>query len=184
MVQICEDIVHVDLLSPSSSMSQPQPRNTRSRKRKPSTSTTPHITETHASTKSYPTWWTDVQESRLLRRRKSTTDAVLERNLCFVDTPGYSVDSSKAEDTGRVVDYVENLLYQTAAVATMDDGDLVGIVSGSGGIAVDVVLYLLPPSKSKFPCPAISLMARQIMTSPPTLTSCNDYLPSRMSYPL
>jgi hypothetical protein len=81
----------------------------------------------------------------------------LERNICFVDTPGYSYDSSKVEDMARVVDYVENLLHQTTAVQSMDDGDLVGLISGSGGIAVDVVLYLLPPSKSKSPSSPLCL---------------------------
>ncbi|KAL5413904.1 hypothetical protein PMIN06_001519 [Paraphaeosphaeria minitans] len=146
IVQLCEDIVHVDPLSPSNSLSRPSSSKSKSRKRKADGSGTAHITETHASTKSYPIWWTDVQESRVLRRRKSsTTDAVLERNLCFVDTPGYSGDASKAEDMGRVIDYVEGLLYQTTAVSSMEDSELFGVISGSGGIAVDVVLYLLPP---------------------------------------
>ncbi|KAJ4357289.1 uncharacterized protein N0V89_001864 [Didymosphaeria variabile] len=146
IVRLCEDIVHVDPLSPSNSLSQPSPSKSRSRKRKIGATSTPHITETHASTKSYPAWYTDIEESRVLRRRKSsTTDAVLERNLCFVDTPGYSSDALKAEDMGRVIDYVEGLLYQTTSVSSMDDSDLFGVISGSGGIAVDVVLYLLPP---------------------------------------
>ncbi|KAL5373855.1 hypothetical protein DPSP01_012390 [Paraphaeosphaeria sporulosa] len=146
IVQLCEDIVHVDPLSPSNSLSQSSSSKPKSRKRKAEGPGTPHITETHASTKSYPPWWTDVEESRVLRRRKSsTTDAVLERNICFVDTPGYSGDASRAEDMGRVIDYVEGLLYQTTAVSSMEDNDLFGVISGSGGIAVDVVLYLLPP---------------------------------------
>ncbi|KAF1975473.1 hypothetical protein BU23DRAFT_579115 [Bimuria novae-zelandiae CBS 107.79] len=144
IVQLCDDIVHVDPLSPSSSISHSSPHKVRSRKR--TATSTPHITETHASTKPYPPWWTDVEESRVLRKGKSSTDTVLERNLCFVDTPGYSADSSKAEDIGRVVDYVESLFYQTTSVISMDENDLVGVISGSGGIAVDVVFYLLPPS--------------------------------------
>ena len=72
---------------------------------------------------------------------------MLERNICFVDTPGYSENASKAEDISRVVSYVESLLYQTTSVMTLDDNDLVGVVSGNGGISVDVVFYLLPPSE-------------------------------------
>ncbi|KAJ4293271.1 hypothetical protein N0V90_008553 [Kalmusia sp. IMI 367209] len=147
IVQLCEDIVHVDPLSPSNSISQASPPHPKSRKRKTEPSGTPHITETYASTKSYPPWWTDVEESRVLRRRKSSIDAVLERNLCFVDTPGYNADSSKSEDVSRVTDYVESLLCQTTSVTSMDDNDLVGVISGSGGIGVDVVFYLLPPSQ-------------------------------------
>jgi hypothetical protein len=88
-----------------------------------------------------------VEESRVLRRRKSSLDAVLERNICFVDTPGFSRGSTEKEDMDLVVEYVESLLLQTLSVPTMDDNDVIGVVSGSGGVAIDVVLYLLPPSE-------------------------------------
>ncbi len=55
---------------------------------------TSQITEVYASTKAYPAWWSDLEESRILRRRKSMGDSVLERNLCFVDTPGYGNKTS------------------------------------------------------------------------------------------
>jgi hypothetical protein len=74
-------------------------------------------------------------------------DAVLERNICFVDTPGFTRGSTEKEEMERVVEYVESLLYQTSSVTTMEDSDVLGVVSGSGGVAIDVVLYLLPPSK-------------------------------------
>jgi hypothetical protein len=77
-------------------------------------------------------------------------DAVLERNICFVDTPGFTRGSTEKEEMERVVEYVESLLYQTSSVTTMEDSDVLGVVSGSGGIAIDVVLYLLPPSKFPF----------------------------------
>jgi hypothetical protein len=89
-----------------------------------------------------------MEESRVMRRRKSSLDAVLERNICFVDTPGFSRGSTEKDDIDLVVDYVESLLLQTSSVPTMDDNDVLGVVSGSGGVAIDVVLYLLPPSKS------------------------------------
>lgn len=147
IVQLCEDIVHVDPLSPSQSFSQPPPPKSKSRRTKTEPVGTTRITEIHASTKPYPHWWTDVEESRILRRRKSSVDAVLERNICFVDTPGFSHDSSEKEDTNLVVDYVESLLYQTSSVTTLEDSDMLGVVSGSGGVAIDVVLYLLPPDQ-------------------------------------
>ena len=64
-----------------------------------------------------------------------------------MDTPGYVEAGSEQEDMGLVVEYLESLLHQTASVTTMEDGEMIGVVSGSGGILVDVVLYLLPPSK-------------------------------------
>ncbi|KAF2691645.1 hypothetical protein K458DRAFT_325152 [Lentithecium fluviatile CBS 122367] len=146
IVQLCDDIVHVDPLSPSNSFSQTPPPTSKSHKQKAEASGTTRITEIHASTKAYPHWWTDLEETRVLRRRKSTSDAVLERNICFVDTPGFGSGPSKAEDVGQVIDYVESLMYQTTSVATMGDNDLVGVMSGSGGILVDAIFYLLPPS--------------------------------------
>ena len=48
-----------------------------------------HISEIFASTKPYPDWWNELDEYQVTRRRKSFGDGVLERNICFVDTPGY-----------------------------------------------------------------------------------------------
>ncbi|KAF2632769.1 hypothetical protein BU25DRAFT_406078 [Macroventuria anomochaeta] len=147
IVQSCEDIVHVDPLSPSQSLTQPLPRRPKSRRRQADQGATMRVTEVHASTKPYPYWWTDMEATRVLRRRKSSTDTILERNICFVDTPGFMEGNSEQEDMNLVVEYLESLLHQTASVTTMEDGDMVGVISGSGGILVDVVLYLLPPSK-------------------------------------
>ncbi|KAL5118367.1 hypothetical protein ACEQ8H_003716 [Pleosporales sp. CAS-2024a] len=149
IVQVCEDIVHVDPLSPPKSATHlPPPAASGSRRRSSNQPRPAIITETHASTKPYPPWWTDAEEGRQLRRRKSSLDAaVLERNICFVDTRGFSRGASEKEDMDRVVNYVESLLYQTSSVTTMEDSDVLGVVSGSGGVTVDVVLYLLPPNK-------------------------------------
>ncbi|PVH97823.1 hypothetical protein DM02DRAFT_730281 [Periconia macrospinosa] len=149
IVQSCDDIVHVDDLSPSNSIIHPPHSKPISRKQKFTSAGTSRIIEMHASTKPYPSWWTDMEESRTSRKRKSSTiDTVLERNICFVDTPGFSSTSekSKTEDINHVIDYIESQLYQTTSMTTLDDNDLVGIVAGSGGISVDAVLYLLPPT--------------------------------------
>lgn len=96
IVQSCEHIVHVDSITPSS-VSLATRRSSRStirqRSSRPET-TTSHITEIYASTKPYPEWWSDIDEFRALRRRKSLGDSVLDRNICFVDTPGLSHGSS------------------------------------------------------------------------------------------
>jgi hypothetical protein len=147
IVQSCEDIVHVDSLSPSQSLSQPPPRRPKSRRRQTDQGATMRVTEIHASTRPYPHWWTDVEDTRVLRRRKSSIDTILERNICFVDTPGYLEGSSEQDDMNLVIKYLESLLHQTASITNLADGELVGVISGSGGILVDVVLYMLPPSK-------------------------------------
>ncbi|KAF2192434.1 hypothetical protein K469DRAFT_653927 [Zopfia rhizophila CBS 207.26] len=147
IVQLCGDIVHVDPLSPSQSISQSSPPpKSKSRKRKIESTGTTKITEIHASTKSYPSWWTDLEESRVLRRRKSICDIVLERNLSFIDTPGYGKSASSTDDMDLVVEYVESLLYRNASAGSMEDSDLLGVISGNGGVQVDVVFYLLSPS--------------------------------------
>ena len=67
---------------------------TKSRSGSSDVQSTTQITEVYASTRAYPAWFSDLEESRILRRRKSMGDSVLERNLCFVDTPGYGNKTS------------------------------------------------------------------------------------------
>ncbi|KAF2797764.1 hypothetical protein K505DRAFT_297791 [Melanomma pulvis-pyrius CBS 109.77] len=146
IVQLCDDIVHVDPLSPTKSFPQSSPPKTRSPRRRTDGTGTKRIMEINASTKPYPPWWTDLEQSRALRRRKSSSDAVLERNLCFVDTPGFGKGAAGVDDMNLVLEYVEDLLLQTSSVTSMEDSDLIGVVSGNGGVQVDVVFYLLPPT--------------------------------------
>lgn len=98
IVQVCEDIVHVDPISTNSSQkgvrAGPSYYAINSRSNGDSTK---DITEVYASTRPYPHWWTELDDSRLLRKRRSKSgidDQVIERNLCFVDTPGYGVGTS------------------------------------------------------------------------------------------
>ena len=91
--QVCEDIVHLDPITASSTSHSEIQRHSKTNNA-PSAQLKPQITEVFASTRAYPAWWSDIEDSRMLRRRKSLGDSVLERNLCFVDTPGYDVRSS------------------------------------------------------------------------------------------
>ena len=88
--------MHVDPLS-ATPISVPETwRKSRTKPRSGSADmqSTLQVTEVYASTRAYPAWWSDLEESRILRRRKSMGDSVLERNLCFVDTPGYGNKTS------------------------------------------------------------------------------------------
>jgi hypothetical protein len=115
-----------------------------------------------------------MEESQQFRRRKSSLDAVLERNICFVDTPGFVRGSAEKDDMDRVVEYVESLLYQMSSVTTMEDSDVLGVIGGNGGVAIDLVLYLLPPSKSgSLTANSSGLMNSQTRTYQQTLYSCN-----------
>jgi hypothetical protein len=86
-----------------------------------------------------------MEESRVLRRRKSSMgDTVLERNICFVDTPGHG--RSGAAD--QVVHYLEGLLHRNASITAISDSELLNVLSGGGGVQVDVVLYMFPTGMS------------------------------------
>ena len=109
----------------------------------PIVKTTQNITEVYASTKPYPSWWSDIEDTKLLRRRKSMGDTVLERNVCFVDTPGYSNGMSRVENIQLVLQYIETQLTKPFSAPTASEGDIAGLLSGAGGSQVDVVFYLV-----------------------------------------
>ncbi|KAK0109918.1 hypothetical protein ONS95_002589 [Cadophora gregata] len=146
IVQVCEDIVHVDPLS-ATPITIPATRRkslrTKSRNGSADLQTTSQITEIYASTRSYPSWWSDLEESRVLRRRKSMGDSVLERNLCFVDTPGYGNQTSCLECITPVIDYIESQFKKVSSFEGMSEPEMVNLLSGNGGSQVDVVLYVV-----------------------------------------
>ena len=79
----------------------------------------------------------------MLRRRKSIDDTVLERNLCFVDTPGRSRETSAIEHMGSIMHYIEGQLAKTTSYADATESELVSLLGGDGGSQVDLVLYLI-----------------------------------------
>ena len=143
IVQTCEDIVHVDPLSSNSPSIELLPGQKTSKQDSRSNRSTQQITEVFASTKPYPTWWSDIEDTKVLRRRKSLGDTVLERNLCFVDTPGYNNGISKMETIQSVLQYIEVQLSKPFSALTASEGDIAGLLSGGGGTQVDVVFYLI-----------------------------------------
>jgi hypothetical protein len=187
IVQSCEHIVHVDPITPSAllaaSVTRSLPSSTvtglgggrqkvggrrSSARESQSGGGTSQITEIYASTKPYPEWWSEVDDFRVLRRRKSLGDAVLDRNICFVDTPGYGsgssvsrrgragvvcgTDGQQSMDTiTPVAQYIEAHL-QRMNTNFLSDGDILNLLGGEGGVQVDAVFYLVsnrmtrPPS--------------------------------------
>lgn len=149
IVQTCEDIVHVDPASSVKTLRDPAGQSKRDRRSTNGTVKQGHalngaFMEINASTKPYPAWWSDVDESRTLRRRKSFGDVVLERNLTFIDTPGW--DQEDVEQVGGqkdVANMVETLMRQNAAIGTMTDSQILSLFTSDGGSQVDAVLYLL-----------------------------------------
>ena len=108
---------------------------------------TRQIIEVYASTRPYPSWWSEIDESKILRRRKSIGETVLERNICFIDTPGYSYAMSKIEGIEAVVQYIETQMAKTLSATSLSDGDLLNLLGGDGGVQVDVVFYLISQSR-------------------------------------
>jgi hypothetical protein len=104
--------------------------------------------EVYASTKAYPLWWSDFDETKILRRRKSGGETVLERNVCFVDTPGYDSGMSMLEGMDSVLQYIEAQMAKNTSFSSMSDGDLLSMLGGDGGFQVDLVLYLISDSEA------------------------------------
>ncbi|KAL9006009.1 MAG: hypothetical protein Q9188_001243 [Gyalolechia gomerana] len=70
-------------------------------------------------------------------------DPVLERNICFVDTPGYGRGLSITDGIQTVISYIEEQLPRSFSAAANGRSELVSMLSGNGGTQVDVVLYLI-----------------------------------------
>jgi hypothetical protein len=100
------------------------------------------ILEIMASTKAYPTWWTDMEESRVLKRRKSMGDTVLERNICFLDPIGHS--DSRQDD---IFEFIEEAFWHADSVEELTDLERLHMVSGQGANIVDAVLYIFSGCK-------------------------------------
>ena len=140
--------MHVDSISPLSSLIEsPTSQRGKSKQETSTTKNTERITEIFASTRAYPSWWSEIEEHRVLRRRRSIDDTVLERNLCFVDTPGYSQEVSIDERTDPILQYIEGQLSKTLYNANATEGELVSLLGGEGGSQVDLILYLMHPRK-------------------------------------
>ena len=141
IVQTCEDIVHIDSPLPPN-YSPKKESKSKSRPSGNSYNRTKKITEIFASTKPYPSWWSDLEETKLLRRRKSGNDTVLERNLCFIDTPGFDSGTSVLEGMENVSRYIEAQMTKNMYIANLEDAEILSLFGGSGGSQVDVVLYI------------------------------------------
>ena len=120
----CEDIVHMDPVEVDG--------DNKSTKR---------FVEVGASTRPYPNWWTDFESSRMLRKRKVIGDGALERNILFIDAPGFPKGNTKP-----VLEHFKTSLSRTAAMERMNDIELINMLSGEGGVHIDAVLYLLEPT--------------------------------------
>ncbi|KAI4754160.1 hypothetical protein E4T52_13703 [Aureobasidium sp. EXF-3400] len=153
IVQVCEDVVHVDPIVAIDSSST-------------STTRRDSIFETHASTKSYPPWWSDeIEQGRGLRRRKSMGDSILERNISFIDTPGWDMSGASDQENmanaiSTIQENIETSFRRNALTGELSDTDLLSVLSGSGGFQVDVLLYMFHPTSHQINPPEIDALRR------------------------
>lgn len=69
---------------------------------------------------------------------------MLERNLTFIDTPGWTQDDlGNATGQTDVANMIETLMRQNAAVGSMTESQLLSLLTSGAGTQVDAVLYLL-----------------------------------------
>lgn len=102
--------------------------------------------EIYASTKPYPPWWPDLEDSRVLKRRKSIGDFVLERNLCFVDT--LTSNSGHAAQTDAIGQYLRQQFLRATNALNESVTDFQNLLAGNGGSQVDAILYLISNGKT------------------------------------
>lgn len=67
-------------------------------------------------------------------------DAVLDRNLCFVDT-------ASNDNCDPILEYMARQLQKAVMAIGTANHELAGLLSGSGGSQIDVVFYLLSRGK-------------------------------------
>ncbi|KGM91571.1 uncharacterized protein PADG_12346 [Paracoccidioides brasiliensis Pb18] len=151
IVQIFEDIVHVDPLPrrpsrPDAGRASSRPGSKRLSRTHHHDRESTSLVEIYASTKPYPSWWSDLEDSRVLRRRKSMGDFVLERNLCFVDTTSGAL--GLLDQAECIVQYLGQQFQRAVTALDSINSDFLGLLSGNGGSQVDAILYLV--SKDSF----------------------------------
>ena len=105
------------------------------------------MTEISASTRAYPAWRSDLEENRSLRRRKSMESTILERNLNIVDTSEHNSALPDDATQDHVVEYLESLFRRNCSLSSMSDKDILDMLTGHGGVQVDVLLFVFSAGK-------------------------------------
>ncbi|CEI68771.1 hypothetical protein FVEN_g8026 [Fusarium venenatum] len=121
LAERCEHIVHMDPIEDHNAV---------------------HATETYASSRPQPWWRSDSELTVTTRKRLSATGDVLDRNVCFVESPGHQHGTS---GPWRDLHYVESHLTSLMN-KPMADLDLFNLVNSGGEPVVDTLLYLIPHS--------------------------------------
>ncbi|EFE44070.1 conserved hypothetical protein [Trichophyton verrucosum HKI 0517] len=141
------------------------------------------ISEIYASTKPYPSWWSDMDDSRVLRRRKSLGDVILERNLCFVDT--FAGSKNADQQTEVIIQYMNKQFTRAVSAVRSVTTDFQGLLCGNGGPQVDVILYLIT-ERTNVEAETMTADIRSIQklsnftTVVPLIAKCDNYTPDEV----
>ncbi|KAF4908640.1 Poly(A) polymerase pla1 [Colletotrichum viniferum] len=103
------------------------------------------IAKTLASTKPFPQWWREPTSISSLSGSDTAGDIVLDRNVCFIDTPGYQETCRPSDTVEQVSHYVESHLHK-CRLDDLNDSNVLRTISGGGGLLVDAVLYMISSS--------------------------------------
>jgi len=72
-------------------------------------------------------------------------DIVLERNLCFVDTPATSLN--RTEQTEVIIYYMRQQLSRAIGALDSSNADFQNMLAGNGGSQVDAIIFLISQGK-------------------------------------
>lgn len=74
---------------------------------------------------------------------------MLERNLCFVDTPAISL--SRPGQTDAILQYMRQQFHRATAALNSSSVDMQNLLAGNGGSQVDAIIYLVSNGKILVP---------------------------------
>ncbi|KAH7182888.1 uncharacterized protein B0J16DRAFT_156432 [Fusarium flagelliforme] len=157
LAEHCEHIVHMDPI---------ENRNT------------VHATETYASSRPQPWWRSDSELTVTTRKRLPTTGDVLDRNVCFVESPGHQHGAS---GPWRDLHYVESHLTSLMN-KPMADSDLFTLINSGGEPVVDILLYLIPHSGLGQQDAEYIKRAQRMTNVIPILTRADQLDPERIAH--
>ena len=147
IIQHCDDIVHVDAAQEISSLD-----NLESFVQEAQSLASPGAHRSRlpiqlkASTKAYPAWFLDLEESATSKRRPSSgVESRLDRNISFVEFP--ACEPGQSTINGFTSSFMEKMFMHTGVGPVESEQSVMEILSGSDGHLIDVVLYLFSSSK-------------------------------------
>jgi hypothetical protein len=150
IIQQCDDIVHVDVAQEMATVDNFE--SLAESARSPTSPASRHKSQSpiqlRASTKAYPSWFLELEESSASKRRPSAVESILDRNISFVEFPSYGSGES---DTKFVPSLVETMFMHADVGSVESEQAVMEILGGSGGHLIDAVLYIFADSMCALP---------------------------------